>query len=448
MSVLAFVVALQLRQWLGHADADLGPLSSLDNYGLVLLGMAPLWGVSLVVTRAGRFRDGMGPAVLRYARTVGLGLLLLIGANFVLHLHFISRSFVLMFAATQLVMLIGGHAALLALVRWRGRELDHRVLVVGCDEEAVRFASSLRNGAWSQHLVGFVGMPGHARMAAASPVVGELEALAAVLDREPVDEVVFTGSDRSGPVHEAIDACQVRGVDVMLAMPAVVPGRGRVEMTQMSSVGLPMLSISQTPSAQGQHAAKRGFDLLMAAVLVVLASPVMLLTALAIAVESRGPVLFRQVRAGRNGRQFSMLKFRSMVVDAEAQRAALAHLNEMDGPVFKIRRDPRVTRVGAFIRATSIDELPQLLNVLWGHMSLVGPRPPLPSEVEQYKPWQRRRLSVRPGITGLWQVSGRNDVDFEQWMKLDLRYIDNWSMGLDLQILMRTLPAVVSRTGS
>ncbi len=448
MSVLAFVVALQVRVWIGQADAELGPLSSVDSYGMMLLGMTPLWAVALAVTGAQQFRDGLWPATGRYARMVGLGLLLLIGANFVLHLHFVSRSFVLLFAVTQLALLVGGHAALLGLLRLRGRELDHRVLVVGCDDEAVRFAASLRNGAWSQHLVGFVGVPEHPRLAAASPVVGEIESLASLLDHQTVDEVVFTGSDRSAPVLAAVDACHVRGVDVMMSMPTIVPGRGQMKMTEMSGAGLPMLSISQTPSAQGQHAAKRVFDLVGAAVLLLLAAPVMLLAALAVRLQSRGPVLFRQVRAGRNGREFQMLKFRSMVVDAEAQREALAHLNEMDGPVFKIRRDPRITRVGAFIRATSIDELPQLINVLLGHMSLVGPRPPLPCEVAQYEPWQRRRLSVRPGITGLWQVSGRNDIDFEQWMKLDLRYIDNWSLRLDLEILARTLPAVVSRSGA
>ena len=179
-----------------------------------------------------------------------------------------------------------------------------------------------------------------------------------------------------------------------------------------------------------------------------LAAPVMIGTAIAIKLTSKGPVFFRQVRAGRHGRKFTMLKFRSMVVDAEALRAKLAHLNEMTGPVFKIKKDPRITSIGRIIRATSVDELPQLINVLIGDMSLVGPRPPLPSEVGQYEPWQRRRLSVKPGLTGLWQVSGRNQVDFEQWMALDLEYIDNWSLWLDLKIIFRTVPAVLRGSGA
>jgi exopolysaccharide biosynthesis polyprenyl glycosylphosphotransferase len=182
--------------------------------------------------------------------------------------------------------------------------------------------------------------------------------------------------------------------------------------------------------------------------MLIFALPLMAAVAAAFVWESAGPILFKQTRVGRNGRRFVMYKFRSMVADAEKRKQELLHLNEMKGPVFKIRKDPRITRVGAFIRSTSLDELPQLLNILLGDMSLVGPRPPVPSEVEQYEAWQRRRLSVKPGLTGLWQVSGRNNVDFEKWMELDLRYIDNWSLTLDFKILLRTVPVVLSRSGA
>jgi exopolysaccharide biosynthesis polyprenyl glycosylphosphotransferase len=174
----------------------------------------------------------------------------------------------------------------------------------------------------------------------------------------------------------------------------------------------------------------------------------MLATAIAIKATDRGPIIFSQVRSGRNGRKFRMHKFRSMVVDAEKLKKELEKLNEMDGPVFKIKHDPRITRVGRFIRKTSIDELPQLFNVLFGDMSLVGPRPPLPSEVAQYQPWQRRRLSVKPGITGPWQVSGRNEISFEEWMRMDLDYIDNWSLWLDLRIIFMTVPVVLIHKGA
>jgi lipopolysaccharide/colanic/teichoic acid biosynthesis glycosyltransferase len=177
-------------------------------------------------------------------------------------------------------------------------------------------------------------------------------------------------------------------------------------------------------------------------------SPVLLLSALAILLDSRGPVFFRQVRIGEGGREFRIWKLRSMFVDAEARRSALLYDTDRDGPMFKMHRDPRITRVGSFIRRYSIDELPQLLNVAAGEMSLVGPRPPLPTEVQTYQDAVARRLLVRPGMTGLWQVSGRADLPWEESVQLDLRYVDNWSFSMDAQILWKTLRAVVGGKGA
>ena len=193
---------------------------------------------------------------------------------------------------------------------------------------------------------------------------------------------------------------------------------------------------------------KRILDVIGASVALVLSAPILLLAALAIKLESRGPVLYRSTRIGRGGRPFTFLKLRSMVHGADQHRHRLSHLNECDGPVFKINRDPRVTRVGRFLRVTSIDEIPQFMNVLLGHMSMVGPRPPIPEEVVQYEPWQLRRLDVRPGITCLWQISGRSRIGFQEWMRLDLEYIRRQSLALDLNILIRTVPAVLSREGA
>jgi lipopolysaccharide/colanic/teichoic acid biosynthesis glycosyltransferase len=193
---------------------------------------------------------------------------------------------------------------------------------------------------------------------------------------------------------------------------------------------------------------KRVLDVVGAAVGLVLAIPVMIAIAIAIKIESRGPVFYRSTRIGRGGRPFTFLKFRSMVDGADRHRQHLTHLNECDGPVFKISRDPRVTGIGRFLRVTSMDEIPQFLNVLRGEMSLVGPRPPLPEEVTQYEPWQMRRLEVRPGLTCLWQISGRSRIGFREWMRLDLEYIKHQSFWLDLRILLRTIPAVMSRDGA
>jgi exopolysaccharide biosynthesis polyprenyl glycosylphosphotransferase len=193
---------------------------------------------------------------------------------------------------------------------------------------------------------------------------------------------------------------------------------------------------------------KRFLDVVGAAIALVLTSPILLIAALAIKLESRGPVLYRSTRVGRGGRAFTFLKLRSMVHNADQHRHRLSHLNECDGPVFKMNRDPRVTRVGRFLRVTSIDEIPQFVNVLLGQMSIVGPRPPIPEEVAQYEPWQLRRLDVRPGITCLWQISGRSRIGFQEWMRLDLEYIRHRSLKLDVKILLRTIPAVLSREGA
>jgi lipopolysaccharide/colanic/teichoic acid biosynthesis glycosyltransferase len=197
-----------------------------------------------------------------------------------------------------------------------------------------------------------------------------------------------------------------------------------------------------------QRFGKRIVDLLGATVALILSAPILLLAAVAITIESRGSVLYRSTRVGRNGRPFTFYKLRSMVNGADRHRHHLSHLNECDGPVFKISRDPRVTVVGRLLRTTSLDELPQLWNVIWGDMSLVGPRPPLPEEVSHYQPWQMRRLEVRPGLTCLWQISGRSRIGFEEWMRLDLEYINRRSFRLDLQILLRTIPAVLSQEGA
>jgi exopolysaccharide biosynthesis polyprenyl glycosylphosphotransferase len=193
---------------------------------------------------------------------------------------------------------------------------------------------------------------------------------------------------------------------------------------------------------------KRPADVLASLLGLVILSPVFLALSILVKLDSRGPVFFKQMRVGKDGREFEFYKFRSMVQDAEQLKDDLMHLNELEGPVFKISNDPRITPFGRFLRRTSLDELPQLLNVLRGDMSLVGPRPPLPAEVANYESWQRQKLSVLPGITCLWQISGRNHIGFTEWMRLDIEYIRRQSFGVDLKILLRTLPAVLLRKGA
>jgi len=225
------------------------------------------------------------------------------------------------------------------------------------------------------------------------------------------------------------------------------PG-GRVHHARRSYDDV-VAAIEARPRSRGSRVAKRALDVFGSAIGLLALSPVLLLLALAVKLTSRGPILFAQQRCGLSGQPFRFYKFRTMVKDADGRKGDLEHLNEMRGPVFKIRRDPRITVLGRLLRKLSLDELPQLWNVLRGDMSLVGPRPPTPDEVERYTPRQVQRLSVMPGITGLWQVSGRNDIaDFERWIDLDLEYAHRWSLWLDLRILAKTAVVVVLLRGA
>lgn len=278
--------------------------------------------------------------------------------------------------------------------------------------------------------------------------LGSFQDLDRILSENIVDEIHICLPVRS--FYETIQSmahlCVSVGVSVRLVADLFPLRLATSRLHKIEDI--PMLSLSTVPESNFQLAMKRMMDIGGALVLLLLCSPLFLIVALLIQVDSHGSVFFLQERVGRNQRRFKMIKFRSMVSDAEQKREAIKDLNEADGPVFKIRNDPRVTRVGRFIRKYSIDELPQLVNVLFGEMSLVGPRPLPPSEIEHQSWNQRRRLSVKPGMTGLWQVSGRSDLSFKEWVNLDLQYIDSWSIFLDLWILLRTAAVVIRGHGA
>ncbi len=280
------------------------------------------------------------------------------------------------------------------------------------------------------------------------PLLGTVDQLEEVLCRVPVDVVYISGNvqKHGQEMQAAIKLCERFGIPFALPAHPFRMDRARPEHTHVVADGY-LHFVTHAP-APHQMAIKRLFDITASAAGLVLLSPLLLGVALIIKLTSRGPVFFRQKRVGLHGKPFNMLKFRSMVVNAEELRARLEALNEQSGPVFKIKNDPRITAIGRFIRKYSIDELPQLLNVLRGEMSVVGPRPPLPLEVEKYSAWQRRRLSVRPGLTCIWQVSGRNQISFEEWMYLDMQYIDNWTLMTDLGLILKTVPVVVTGRGA
>jgi exopolysaccharide biosynthesis polyprenyl glycosylphosphotransferase len=277
--------------------------------------------------------------------------------------------------------------------------------------------------------------------------LGSTENLAAILEDEAIDEVIIT---LPWQYHRKIVSlmAQCERKDVRAR---VVPDLFQMTLNRMQIedvAGVPMIGIRETGIGGLNQLIKRSIDVIFSATALVIGAPLMGLIALMIKMESPGPVLFRQERVGKNGLLFELYKFRSMVDGAEQRQAELEALNEADGPLFKIKADPRLTRLGKWLRRLSLDELPQFYNVLRGDMSLIGPRPPIPAEVEQYQEWHKRRLEVSPGITGLWQVSGRSELTFDEMALLDIYYIENWSLGLDTKILWQTVPRVLFGSGA
>ncbi|MFJ9859063.1 sugar transferase [Streptomyces albogriseolus] len=280
------------------------------------------------------------------------------------------------------------------------------------------------------------------------PVVGRLTDVADHVRRDGYRVVAVTPDPHWSPDRLQRLSWNLEGSDAEMVVAPVLMEVAGPRLHVDAVLGIPLLRVSMPAFTGGRRAVKGVVDRLGATVLLVLFAPLMLLVALLVATDSRGGVFYRQRRVGKDGLEFTILKFRTMVPDADRARAALTGLNEGAGPLFKMRRDPRVTRIGAVLRRYSLDELPQLFNVLTGSMSLVGPRPPLPEECASYGPDIRRRLKVKPGLTGLWQISGRSDLSWEEAVRLDLRYVEDWSLALDTVILWKTLRAVVQGQGA
>jgi len=337
-------------------------------------------------------------------------------------------------------------------VRVHGRDLRH-MLILGTNERAMEFARRIMaSRERGYRLLGFVDddWPGLAALRRADfPVVSDYAGLEEFLRRNVVDEVAIYLPLASYYKHSSHVAslCQQHGITMRIHSDifGVKYTRWRPEDFE----GDQYIATYTSSSELWPRTLKRTFDIVVAGTVFVALLPLFLLAALAVKLSSPGPMFFCQERIGLNKRRFRMLKFRSMVQDAETLQANLEKLNEASGPVFKIKNDPRITPVGRFLRRSSIDELPQLLNVLAGDMSLVGPRPlPIRDYEGFHEDWQRRRFSIKPGITCLWQVGGRSDLSFEEWMQLDLKYLDEWSLWLDLKILTRTVPAVFRGAGA
>jgi len=389
------------------------------------------------------------------ARAVALGTLILAGLGLVLRLAAVDRRFLAVFFVVGLVGTVLTRSALrLALgeVRRKGRNLRNLV-IVGCGPRGARLGAEI----WKRPELGYLLMgyiddippPRSALHGQPEKLLGGLKDAGKLLGTMEVDEVMICLPVRSQyeTIARLITETTEMGLTVRMPADFFELKLARAEVEHLDKI--PIVTLSEpAPSSLGLFV-KRTLDLVCTGVALIIFAPLFLFIAIAIKLESSGPVFFSQERVGLGRRKFRMWKFRSMVRDAESQLAKLEQLNEVKGAAFKIRQDPRVTRVGRLLRKLSLDELPQLFNVLLGEMSLVGPRPLPLRDVERIpNGWQMRRFSMKPGISCLWQINGRHKIDFDHWMELDLQYIDNWSPGLDLEILMKTLPAVLRGTGA
>jgi exopolysaccharide biosynthesis polyprenyl glycosylphosphotransferase len=349
--------------------------------------------------------------------------------------------------ATSLVLHLTGRMALRALHR-RGH-FRQRVVAMGLERSVAELVRTARRDrtAGIEVVAACVAIAQGDRIEEV-PVLGRPADVLTVLQTACADAVVLTAwSDVSQEELRRLSwDLEGTGVQLLVAPRLAEVATPRLHIRTVG--GIPLLDVQEPEFTGIRRAVKTALDYGLAALALILASPVLAGVAIAVRLSSPGPVLFRQERVGRHGKHFVMHKFRSMYVDAEERLAKLAHLNEGGGPLFKLRDDPRVTPAGRFIRRYSLDELPQLFDVLLGRMSMVGPRPPLPSEVAQYEDDVRRRLLVKPGLTGLWQVSGRSDLSWEESVRLDLSYVENWFLGLDLSIIARTVSAVLARDGA
>jgi exopolysaccharide biosynthesis polyprenyl glycosylphosphotransferase len=457
MSVLAIPVAYSIWPKLfpfsarGWFDLE----SASQSYWPLLVGfgfLTPVLGYLLGFYREVQSRDRV--QVAKDLSTLAVLVLILnsFGLNF-LGIGHVSWSLGVTIGFVDFGLLGAGRWLLfsLTLLAWNNVGNLQYFLIVGTGPESIGLANLIeRSKGLGVRLVGFVAermpivLPAGLEYAYPAFPAGELRA---VLHKNVVDEILLAvPPDELTRLKSLLDCCHEEGVKVRILPNSSQPGLLHGDAERFKDV--PLRTLGRSSPKESHLAIKRTLDIFISSVALLLLSPLLLLLALLIRLTSPGPILYRQTRCGLAGRRFTLFKFRTMVANAQALRVDLEALNEMDGPVFKITDDPRCTPLGRLLRKFSLDELPQLWNVLRGDMSLVGPRPPLPEEVDRYEPWQRRRLRARPGLTCLWVLEGRSRLNFRQWVELDLHYIENWSLGLDLRILLRTIPIVLLARGA
>ena len=386
-------------------------------------------------------------------RTVFFGTLTLFAVSYLLRIELPVRSVIILFVVINVPLLLAGKIFfhfIRSYMRMAGK-LRRTVLIVGAGEKAGRYIDSIRKHSdWGLDLIGFIDSNPQkvGTHYYGAEVLGMPKDMPAILHRNAIDEVVFAVPTRQW--EECVDMlalCEQEGVRTLIISDFFSGLIARVESEVIH--GIPVLTYSTTPLKEWHLLIKRVFDILVSGTMLILLLPLLLVIAVIIKLTSKGPVFYRWKVVGLNKKKFTGYKFRTMIVGADHMKRLLMDKNEMKKVVFKMKNDPRVTWIGKILRKFSLDELPQLWSVLRGDMSIVGPRPPLVSELDEFESWHRRKLSVKPGLTCLWQVSGRSKIsDFDDWVRLDLEYIDNWSLWLDFKVLLKTIPVVLLGRGA
>ncbi len=452
LTVLSFVLSFWLRGFLLPLDEDLQFVSHVFILPLCLV---------LIIGPLSYFGGYASPYQNKHltkylwavVRSVFIGVTVLLALLFFLQIEYVSRAVVLLFAFFEIcVLFIIRFVAFFYYKKMaRTGEKSSRVIIIGSQRRALALVKALREySPFGVDIVGFIDPEPEfvGREIQGIPVIGTVENTHECLKNNVVDEVIIAVS-RSllTDAEPIVMACEEEGIRLRFMADVFNVSVARVSLSDVK--GIPLLTMEPVAQDAQQLLAKRIFDITVTTLALPFLIPLFLIVAIAIKLESKGPVIFVQERVGLRKHLFPMFKFRSMYEDAEERIKDLEHLNEADGPIFKMENDPRVTRVGKFIRKTSIDELPQLINVLRGEMSLVGPRPMSQRDVDLFdRGIQRKRFSVQPGITCIWQVSGRSELSFDEWLELDLEYIDTWSFGLDIKLLFKTIPAVLFSRGA
>jgi exopolysaccharide biosynthesis polyprenyl glycosylphosphotransferase len=459
----AFFIAYYLREHFPEFDkfgflnyqsfaSDNG--ASLSEYLLVLFIVVPVWCFIFYIN--GMYRSMRTRRLVEFIwiifKSFFFAILAFGAIVFIFKLVFISRLYFAIFVLVSLIGIVIEKISLYSIMRYvRRRGHNHRrILIVGTGRRAINIVHKvLYHPEWGLEIIGAIDDEPERGIQMVGPieVIGGLPDLQDILHDKAIDEVVFVvPRSRLNHIEDAVYICETEGVKATVAVDLFNLKIARSRPSEFEDI--PLITFETTLAKEWQLYVKRAMDLIIAGAGLIILSPFLLIIALFIKLGSPGPVMFKQVRLGLNGRRFVLYKFRTMYEEAEKELAQVSIEEFMGDSEFKKKKIQYMTPVGKILRKFSIDELPQLFNVFAGHMSLIGPRPCVPEEVEQYQPWQRRRLSMRPGITCLWQIRGRNNVKFEDWMKLDLEYLDNWSLALDFKILVKTIPVVILGIGA